>query len=157
MNSRPLIPLSDDPKDLDALTPFMLLTGGQSKTMPMSEQSILPSEDLARASPSKRRLHVQCMTADFWKRWSREYLTTLHQRPKHVKEVPNLQVNDMVLLTDEKLSPLNWPLGRIMEVFPGNDGNVRTVLVRTQTGTYKRPAYKARKLPGQPDLQTQTV
>ena len=70
---------------------------------------------------------------------------------EHVKEVPNLAANDMILLTDERLPPLSWPLGRIMEVYLGNDGHVRSVLVRTQNGVYKRPAYKARKLPGQND------
>ena len=88
--------------------------------------------------------------ADFWKRWSREYLTTLQQRPKHVVETPNLKVNDMVLLTSETSPPLEWPIGRVLEVFPGNDGYVRTVLVRTKAGVYKRPAYKARKLPFEP-------
>ena len=155
LNSRPLVPLSDDPNDLDALTPFMLLTGGQSKTMPIAEQTSLPSDDLCRANPIKRWLHVQHLTSYFWKRWSKEYLTTLQPRSKHVKEVPNLAVNDMVLLTDERLPPLSWPLGRIIEVFPGNDGHVRTVLVRTQNGIYKRPAFKARKLPGQKDQSSQ--
>ncbi len=145
------MPCSDDPNDLDALTPFMLLTGGQSKTMPIAEHATLPSVDLARANPVKRWLHVQHLTSYFWKRWSKEYLTTLQPRTKHVKEIPNLKVNDMVLLADERLPPLSWPLGRILEVFPGNDGTVRTVLVRTQNGVYKRPAYKARKLPGQKD------
>ena len=62
-------------------------------------------------------------------------------------ETPNLKVNDMVLLTSETSPPLQWPIGRVMEVFPGNDWYVRAVNVRTQAGVYKRPAYKARKLP----------
>ena len=147
LNSRPLIPVSDDPNDLGALTPFMFLTGSQSYSLPLLSFQKLPSDDLLRANETKRWLHVKNMMADFWKRWSREYLTTLQQRPKHVLETPNLKVNDMVLLTSENLPPLQWPLGRILEVFPGNDGYVRTVLVKTAAGTYKRPAYKARKLP----------
>ncbi len=62
-------------------------------------------------------------------------------------EIPNLQVDDMVLLVDERNAPLQWPIGRVTAVFPGNDGHVRAVNVRTQKGEYKRPAYKARKLP----------
>ena len=53
----------------------------------------------------------------------------------------------MVILTDERLAPLLWPLGRIIDVFPGNDGQVRTVRVKTQKGEYNRVAFKARKLP----------
>ena len=149
MNSRPLVPLTDDANDFGALTPFMLLTGRQSKSLPMLHHQSLPSNDLIRSNPTKRWLHVRNITADFWRRWNKEYLTTLQQRPKHTVETPNLQVNDLVLLTDEKLPPLQWPLGRIVEIYPGNDGQVRAVLVRTQAGVYKRPAYKARRLPNQ--------
>ena len=64
-----------------------------------------------------------------------------------MKEIPNLQVNDMVLLTSENYPPLHWPLGRVIEVMPGNDGIVRVILVKTSKGTYKKPAHKVRKLP----------
>ncbi len=147
MNSRPLVPVSEDPNDLGALTPFLLLTGRESKTLPLLPIQRLKSVDLVKASPTKRWIHLRNMSADFWKRWTREYLTTLQQRPKHNVERPNLQKEDLVLLTDERAAPLFWPLGRVLEVFPGNDGQVRAVLVRTATGTYRRPAYKARKLP----------
>ena len=125
----------------------MFLTGSQSHSLPHLAFQKLPSDDLVRANETKRWLHVKNMMVHFWKRWSREYLTTLQQRPKNVIETPNLKVNDLVLLTSETLPPLQWPVGRITEVFPGNDGQVRTVLVRTEKGTYKRPAFKARKLP----------
>ena len=90
-NSRPLIPISDDPNDLGPLPQFMFLTGIQSHSLPLL-----------------------AFQSTFW--------------PKHILETPNLKVNDMVLLTSETLPPLQWPLGRILEVFLGNDGYVRTVL-----------------------------
>ena len=45
------------------------------------------------------------------------------------------------------VAPLQWPIGWVTAVFPGNAGHVRAVNVRTEKGEYKRPAYKARKLP----------
>ena len=147
MNSRPLVPASDDPKDLGVLTPFMFLTGEQSKSMPLLQHVKLPSDDLLKLNVTKRWLHVRNMMSDFWGRWSRDYLSTLQQRPKNVLEIPNLKVDDMVLLVDERNAPLQWPIGRVTAVFPGNDGHVRAVNVRTEKGEYKRPAYKARKLP----------
>ena len=147
MNSRPLVPASDDPKDLGVLTPFMFLTGEQSKSMPLLQHVKLPSDDLLKLNVTKRWLHVRNMMSDFWGRWSRDYLSTLQQRPKNVLEIPNLKVDDMVLLVDERSAPLQWPIGRVTAVFPGNDGHVRAVNVRTEKGEYKRPAYKARKLP----------
>ena len=35
-----------------------------------------------------------------------------------------------------------WPLGIIEDVYPSADGIVRSVLVRTPTGVYKRPSNK---------------
>lgn len=44
---------------------------------------------------------------------------------------------------------MRWPLGRIVEVFPGKDGIVRAVSVKTKTGTYSRPVVKVCPLPTQ--------
>ncbi|GFT40870.1 hypothetical protein TNCV_378201 [Trichonephila clavipes] len=42
--------------------------------------------------------------------------------------------NQLVLLKDPNTKPLDWPMGRILEVFPGSDGLVRVVNVKTSTG-----------------------
>ncbi|GFW08175.1 hypothetical protein TNCV_956061, partial [Trichonephila clavipes] len=39
--------------------------------------------------------------------------------------------NQFVLLKDPSTKPLDWPMGRILEVFPGSDGLVRVVNVKT--------------------------
>ena len=36
----------------------------------------------------------------------------------------------------------NWNVGRIVEVYPGQDGKVRNVRVKTRTGEYQRPITK---------------
>ncbi|GFW42596.1 uncharacterized protein TNCV_4257901 [Trichonephila clavipes] len=41
--------------------------------------------------------------------------------------------NQIVLLKDPNTKPLDWPMGRILEVFPGSDGLVRVVNVKTST------------------------
>ena len=53
----------------------------------------------------------------------------------------------MVLVAEDNIKPLQWPLARILEVFPGNDGVVRVVKIRTPQGEYQRPVVKLRKLP----------
>uniref|UniRef100_A0A1B0CP41 Integrase catalytic domain-containing protein n=1 Tax=Lutzomyia longipalpis TaxID=7200 RepID=A0A1B0CP41_LUTLO len=40
-----------------------------------------------------------------------------------------------------------WPLGVIEEVFPGNDGAVRKVSVRTTKGSFERPITRVARLP----------
>ncbi|GFU73072.1 hypothetical protein TNCV_4310061 [Trichonephila clavipes] len=42
--------------------------------------------------------------------------------------------NQLVLFKDPNTKPLDWPMGRILEVFSGSDGLVRVVNVKTSTG-----------------------
>ena len=55
-------------------------------------------------------------------------------------------MDDVVIVADDKLQRGNWPLGRISAVYPGNDGRVRVVDVKTTTGCYRRPVSKLCKL-----------
>ncbi|GFV93816.1 hypothetical protein TNCV_367151 [Trichonephila clavipes] len=50
--------------------------------------------------------------------------------------------NQLVLLKDPNTKPLDWPMGRILEVFLGSDGLVRVVNVKTSTGILKRAITK---------------
>ncbi len=36
----------------------------------------------------------------------------------------------------------NWPLAVVQEIFPGQDGLVRAVDIRTSKGVYRRPVHK---------------
>ena len=46
------------------------------------------------------------------------------------------------MLQEHNLIPTRWPLARVIEVQPGNDGLVRVVTIKTSTGVYKRPVTK---------------
>ncbi len=48
----------------------------------------------------------------------------------------------MVILQEDGLVPGKWPLARVTQVYPGRDGLVRVVSVKTATGTYERPVSK---------------
>ena len=43
---------------------------------------------------------------------------------------PNLGVDDVVLVADLDCPRSQWPLGRIVEVYPSDDGLVRKVSVK---------------------------
>ncbi|CAG7726877.1 unnamed protein product, partial [Allacma fusca] len=76
-----------------------------------------------------------------------EYLSRLQQQDKWIKCQPNLEVNSLVLLKDERLPKLQWKLGRITSVYPGPDGKVRVVNFKTPDGLFKRPIAKVCLLP----------
>ena len=51
----------------------------------------------------------------------------------------SLKVGSVVLMQDEGSPRLQWPLGVIQELYPGRDGNVRSVQVKTAKGMLIRP------------------
>jgi len=143
LNSRPLTPLSTDPHDLESLTPGHFLVGQPLLTIP--PRTI---DAPTRSIRDRWKLLEQCHQA-FWRRWSTEYLQTLHERTKWTDTQPNVQLNTMVTIRDTTAPPLEWRLGRVIELLPGLDGVVRVVRVRTSRGIVTRPVSKIVVLPTQ--------
>ncbi|KAL4108119.1 hypothetical protein QTP88_018370 [Uroleucon formosanum] len=141
LNSRPLTPASSDPHDLDCLTPGHFLIGQPLLAIPPRSN---PESSIKLTQ--RWKLMDQCHQA-FWRRWSAEYLTTLQERSKWTEGVPNLKVNDMVIVVDNQSPPLMWRLGRVLELLPGTDGHVRVVRVMTRLGIVTRPVVKLVPLP----------
>ncbi|UYV62714.1 hypothetical protein LAZ67_2001673 [Cordylochernes scorpioides] len=140
LNSRPLCPLTDDPEDLNALTAGHFLIG-----MPLTAVPSLVRE--GGSSLKGRWLLVEQIKTDFWKRWSCEYFSRLQNRPKWLKPVDNIKIGTLVLLKEDNLPPLKWRMGRINQVYPGEDGLVRVVSVKTADGDLRRAVAKVCPLP----------
>jgi Family of unknown function (DUF5641) len=142
LNSRLLIPLSSDPNDLSPITPVHFLIGGTLTTVPEED---LQDTVINRLSSWQ---HVQKIKQHFWRRWSREYLHELHTRNKwHQPMSDKINIGTMVMLREDNLPPLQWCLGRVIELHPGEDNVVRVVTVKTATGNYKRSVKKLSPLP----------
>ncbi|XP_038588673.1 uncharacterized protein LOC119913337 [Micropterus salmoides] len=136
MNARPLLPVSADPENPFILSPSMLLTQKTGAPPPPGEFS---GKDLY----TKQWRQVQALANQFWTRWSREYLPSLQHRQKWTVPRRNLEVGDLVLLRDKQTVRNCWPMARITATFPGNDGHVRKVEVKTadqgNVKTFLRP------------------
>lgn len=148
LNSRPLTPASTDPHDLEALTPGHFIIGKPILSIPEVDITATPINRLTRWQLIKQ-LHQS-----FWKRWTREYLTTLQGRQKWSKPDTNLKIGDMVLVDAPALQPSDWRMGRVTMVHPGQDEIVRVVTVRTQDGILKRPVIKLVRLPVSSSIHT---
>ena len=74
---------------------------------------------------------MQFLANEFWQRWRKEYLSSLQCRQKWNMVRRNFMVDDIVLLKDEDVSRSQWPMGRVIEVFPDDRGLVRSVQLRT--------------------------
>ena len=53
-----------------------------------------------------------------------------------------MRVGDVVLLKEEGVVRGKWPMGRVTEVHPSEDGLVRSVTLKTETSVFKRPIHK---------------
>ncbi|KAJ8915581.1 hypothetical protein NQ315_012466 [Exocentrus adspersus] len=63
------------------------------------------------------------ITLDFWRRWHREYITTLQVRNKWLTSANSSPaIGTLVLIYEDNTTPLNWRLGRITMLYPGKDG-----------------------------------
>jgi hypothetical protein len=124
MNSRPLTTVSSDPNDLEPLTPNMLLNLKSDRPLP---PDVFEKTD---NHSRKRWRQVQYLADLFWKRWRREYLSSLQERQKWTNIRRNLQVNDLVLLVDEMVPRGQWSMGRVIETYPDSQGLVRKIKVR---------------------------
>ena len=59
----------------------------------------------------------------------------------------DLKVGDLVLLMEDKLAPLHWGMGRVLEVYTGIDFKCRCVKLKTSTGVQTRGVAKCRLMP----------
>ena len=141
LNSRPLTHVSADSRDLEALTPNHILLG-----LHRTWECVL-NVDKDDVTSRKHWRQVQALSSVFWDRWRKEYLPELTKRAKWRGRVPNYEVGELVVLSDDQSKKKgNWSLARVTRAMPGDDGIVRTVEVRTRGGTFVRPVAKLYRL-----------
>lgn len=149
LNSRPLCALTDDPDDVEALTPAHFLIG-----RPLN----LPIHEIADEPPcTLKRLFKQRLFQinSFWKQWSQDYLHSLTQLPKWRKMQDNIKIGQLVLIKSDNVAPTYWAMGRVIEIHLGTDGKARSVTLKTQTSVLKRSVRKLCVLPT--DIETRWI
>ncbi|CAB4031845.1 Hypothetical predicted protein [Paramuricea clavata] len=121
-----------DPKN------FKLETIGQNYSLLQAASNSVPHGSFERSEILSRRFEfIQSLVQQFWQRFIQEYLPTLQKRGKWRLKERQMKVGDLVLMVDYETPRGKWKLGRVEEVYPGKDGVVRNVLVKTQHGQYK--------------------
>ena len=115
ITSSPLGYPSNDPGDLQPLTPNHPLLGRASSCVPQGA-----FEEVR--NPRKRFEFVQSLAHHFWRRFIREYVPTLMLRSKWRTKGRQIKVGDVVLLVDFNVPRGKWELVLVKEVYPGTDG-----------------------------------
>ena len=115
INSRPLTYQSANPADNTSFTPNHFLHGQIGGQI---------------ASTSVDNTHF------------REWILGLSDRKKWNQERRDLLTGEVVLVMSTDTARGNWPLWRVTEVYPGQDGRVRVANIQMGQGTLTRPVLK---------------
>ena len=126
----------------------LILGSGPSNLTPLNPNSLLTLRQFADFPPGGSSAsgafrscwkYVQHLANLFLSRWVKEYIPTLNARSKWRVESCNIKVGELVLVHDSGLPRNLWPLAIVQQVFPGDDGKVRSVLVKTRVTQLHRP------------------
>jgi len=131
INARPLTYVSEDPNDLKPLSPSMFL-------QEIREFGVPDCDMLCRKKLNKKLRHRQKIIEDLRKRFRTEYLSQLLLKNSK-KEKRKIRVDDIVLIGDDVHKRIDWPLARVIEMIPGQDGLDRVLVLKTEKGVLKRP------------------
>ena len=134
VNCRPLWAVSSDPDDSCPITPGHLVIGRNLQMIPdnLTEDSI--------KTPVVTQWRARSRLADeFWAQWKKNYLQALQPLSKWFDQGKEPQVGEIVLLVEEDTPRIQWPLGRIIKVFPNRtDLHVRKVVVTSNGKEFSR-------------------
>lgn len=130
LNSRPLTVRLNADQSHTVITPGHFLVGDSLLNDPIPEQM--------EWKLVKRYEIVQRVLTTVWKAWYRDYIAQLQTRWKWQTSTKNFQVGELVILKDVNTCPNDWPLAKIVAVFPDSTGLVRTVDVLVNGSTKRR-------------------
>ena len=84
----------------------------------------------------------QAIICHFWRRWLLKCLFHLQRFGKWNVMACKFRIGDIVCVREESLFPTRWPLARVIQIHPGQDGKVQVVTIQMPTGTCKRLVVK---------------
>ncbi len=137
LNSRPITYVSSDVNDPVPLTPNHLIIGQLGGVF---APEALDHDEVY--NPRNRWHRVQQLLQSFWKRWRKEFLPRINVTKKWFHPRHNLKSGDVVLIAETQANRGEWPLARVIEAYPGSDGLVRAVKVKSKNKEYIRPVHR---------------
>ena len=145
VNSRPLTQVTDEPSEMNYLTPACFLIGRKLINIPVkpvsSKKKTPEQKELNRLMVQQNRTLNQ-----IWKTWRENYMRNLGTVPTRVNEDQCIKVGELVMVSEHSIVRTKWVVGVVDKTKEGKDGRVRTVWVRTADGTYSRPVQHISRL-----------
>ena len=145
VNSRPLTYVSDEPSELNYLTPASFLIGRELINVPVVPVKS-PDRSLRKKELNKLMVMQNKTLNLLWKTWREEYIRNLGTVPTKVKESQCIKPGELVMVAEHSIPRAKWRVGVVEKCKPGPDEKVRTVWVKTGGGVISRPVQHISRL-----------
>ena len=103
-------------------------------------------QNVNKRSLSDRERLRQKQLDRFWTVWSNDYLRNLPPTVPKFQRRGQLSQGSVVLVREENLPRMRWPIGGVVKLHPGRDGLIRAVDVKTKKGVYTRAVQRLHDL-----------
>lgn len=149
INSRPITYVYSELNEIDALTPNKILKLSSNPGLQWKLDNDVEDGDSLWNPASHVDLHQainnnlnaqQRLVEDYKKLWYSQYLLSLRETSKYNFQSQwenRIKVNDIVLIDTKDKPRIYWSMGRVVRLFSGDDGNVRSVLLKVSNGQEK--------------------
>ena len=117
---------------------FLLPYKNEGVSVVYDDKGIWESDAPSRSDMVKTLEICDEMIEKFKDLWYHEYLLSLRESLKDIHQMEfnnKIKCDDVVLVKDPTKSHPFWCLGRVVELFPGDDNNVRSARIRKGDGT----------------------
>ncbi|KAK3889709.1 hypothetical protein Pcinc_006275 [Petrolisthes cinctipes] len=144
INSRPLTYVGEEHDSALPLTPSHFLIGRPAgfKVEDVNEAGV---QSTAKDLSLREKIRQQQLDK-FWELWSNDYIRNLPPTVKGFQQKCKLKEGSLVLIKEDNIPRMSWPCGIVLEVFPGKDGLIRGVTIKTAKGIIQRPIQKLHDL-----------
>ena len=133
LNQMPLTPISDDINNLKGITPSHFIIGSYENTVP----GVFHKQEI---DYRRKWILVKAAANVFWIRWKIEYIPSLNLCKRWTQKNRNFCVGGSEIISSHEVPQPYWPMGHIIEVYPGRDGVIRSVKLKTSNGELSRPS-----------------
>ena len=138
INNRPLTYRITDENNLQTISPNSFLKSGNYKSLVFDNLDGIQLE-----IPSRRNILDALIRRDeifnsFSEIWYKDYLLSLRESGRNLyqEEWENLiKIGDIVLIEAPNKTRPFWPIGKVIELFAGDDGCIRSVKLLRGDGT----------------------
>ena len=70
------------------------------------------------------------------------FINDFSEKYPHLNAVENMKIADIVIIEEDNTERSKWPLARVIKLFYGKDGVVRSVQLKTNDSTLYRSVAK---------------